>query len=366
MIGIIGGYGDIGLNAAKLLSTSLKEEIRIGGRNADTLPKDIKEEFKNTQWVQVDINNSESIKAFITGCRIIVNCTGQSGSASFSLAEYAKNIKSSYIDVGANEKLKTLKNISDEVSIIYEAGSIPGLSRIVPGYLAKEFDTVEEMEFYYAALGKFTPTSAKEYLEGLFDTRNKPMMEWKNGKAQPYAINIPVLKTLPFSKEELRLFPYFDKESELIAKGLNLKQGQWYMSTAGNQTIKVLEKARFNYLHNTSDVIQNLCAAAQIDCQSREPYAGFVTQMKGLFNGESTTKTLILKCDSPSQLTALAVASTVLAVSKGLFRSGVQALGESTEVKEYIKLMTELNKALILDIQTSGINELFKEIEGEI
>lgn len=365
MIGIIGGYGDIGLYAAGILDRSLDEKLRIGGRNADKVSSEIKNGFQAAQWVGADINCEGSMEEFIRGCRIILNCTGQRNGASIKLARIAAKRGCSYIDIAEDEKLESVGSTAHDVKIIHGAGSIPGLSGVLPGYLAGKFDAVEGMEFYYTALGRFSAAAARDYIEGLFLDVSKSMMVWKKGKAVPYEINGGV-KKLPLSKKQIRLFPYFDREAELVARELNLMQGQWYMGIDGEHTLKALERARVSYMTDSEKAIDNLCAATQVDCQGRELYAGFVIQMEGYVGREKNIKTLVLKSKNPSELTGSAAAAAVAAVSRGLLRPGVHALGKAVPVKDFMQVMTGLNGNLELEILEGSILKLFEIVTGEI
>lgn len=366
MIGIIGGYGDIGFQVAQILKKELNERLRIGGRNADKIFPNIKQPFFDDEWMKVDIRDMDSIKEFIGGCKIVVNCTGSSYRRTLKLAKAAVSYGCQYVDVGFDKEFRLLNTYLQNGNVIYATGSMPGLSGVLPRYLAEKFDLVKNMEFYYAGLGVFTPTAAEDYLEGLFSKDNKTMMIVKNGKIIPYSTDESINHKNLLSKKERKLFPYFDEESQFIRKTLNLKNGKWFIAIDGECTLNVLEKARFNYDKNKEETIRELCTATCADCQGRNTYVEFIVQIEGKINGENQSRTLILKYDNPSRLTGLVAASVVIALSQNKLSKGVYSLGACKEINDLMEIMRSVHNPIQFQLFKGKYSELFEEVEGEI
>lgn len=53
MIGIIGGYGNIGIEAADIIKTNSSEMIRVAGRNISKVSQRAKELFASDKWFQI-------------------------------------------------------------------------------------------------------------------------------------------------------------------------------------------------------------------------------------------------------------------------------------------------------------------------
>lgn len=181
MIGIIGGYGNIGIEAADIIKTNSSEMIRVAGRNISKVSQRAKELFASDKWFQIKESSSNEWKDFIKGCRLVL-CSAELGNETVEcINRIAGELDCPIVYLGIN-----LPKQEAEGKFIYGAGSIPGLSGIIPQYLAQDFDSVASIDFYYGAKGTFTYTAAKDYMDGVFNNSNRSMVMWKYGKLVPY------------------------------------------------------------------------------------------------------------------------------------------------------------------------------------
>ena len=151
MIGILGAYGNIGVWATRFIKVNSSQKLRIGGRNIDKVDSTIREEFANADWVKVDVSDKESIEQFITGCDCILDCTKISEKDALQMDDIASVAKVPVVHLG----IVGYRKGKSSTLIIYGAGSIPGLSGLIPQYLAQHFDSVEKCDFYYGGIGSF-------------------------------------------------------------------------------------------------------------------------------------------------------------------------------------------------------------------
>lgn len=94
------------------------------------------------------------------------------------------------------------------------------------------------------------------------------MVMWKYGKLVPY-VPAEVEKTNMYicnEIENMRCFPYFDDESEYLCQKYGLSEGRWHMCISGENTLKVLERARYDYQVNKDKTLRNICRASKLDC----------------------------------------------------------------------------------------------------
>lgn len=168
MIGIIGGYGNIGIEAADIIKTNSSEMIRVAGRNISKVSQRAKELFASDKWFQIKESSSNEWKDFIKGCRLVL-CSAELGNETVEcINRIAGELDCPIVYLGIN-----LPKQEAEGKFIYGAGSIPGLSGIIPQYLAQDFDSVASIDFYYGAKGTFTYTAAKDYMDGVFNNSNR-------------------------------------------------------------------------------------------------------------------------------------------------------------------------------------------------
>lgn len=360
MIGILGGCGDIGSKLSQILSNETEEVIRIGGRHKKHT---VQFDNKHFAWMQADVSDAGSLRAFVDGCRIVVNCAGLKKESSAQVAEITTDAGSHYVDLGAAEQSPSSLKGNSGLCAVYGAGSMPGLSGLLPRWLSKKFDRVFDLEFYYAGLGSFTETAARDYLEGLSDSQNKAIAIWKDGRAVPFTSQSARIKV---SQQYVRAFPYFDEESSFVAQELRLKNGVWYMGIDGDCTCKALEKIKYNYMRNPYEAVKDLCAASKADCAARKGYAGMLIQLNGERSGRKKTETLRCLFRSPSHFTASATAAVVLAISKHKMPKGSYLLGKSPHTEGYTEELMKIAPSGGIQIYEHTIGELYEEVEGAL
>lgn len=132
MIGILGGYGSIGTHCTRASVTLFDDKIRIGGRNASAADKLIELYPGRIEYVYADINDPASLREFMHGTRLIINCTAPSYYTSRKVAEQAGRSHAPYIDAGLPENFfEWQSNFSPMSAMIFGAGSTPRRIRSV-------------------------------------------------------------------------------------------------------------------------------------------------------------------------------------------------------------------------------------------
>lgn len=246
MIGIIGGYGNIGIEAADIIKTNSSEMIRVAGRNISKVSQRAKELFASDKWFQIKESSSNEWKDFIKGCRLVL-CSAELGNETVEcINRIAGELDCPIVYLGIN-----FPKQEAEGKFIYGAGSIPGLSGIIPQYLAQDFDSVASIDFYYGAKGTFTYTAAKDYMDGVFNNSNRSMVMWKYGKLVPY-VPAEVEKTNMYicnEIENMRCFPCIyvpivaDQEIERAKKILEITNANIVLTTVAENSEYMSGKA---------------------------------------------------------------------------------------------------------------------------
>lgn len=360
MIGIIGGYGNIGIEAADIIKANSSERIRVAGRDFSNASQRAKDLFIEDEWYQIKDNNPREWRDFIKDCKVVL-CSAELGNKTVtSLNHIASEMNCPIIYLGINVPIQ-----QSEGKFIYGAGSIPGLSGIIPQYLAKEFDSVSSIDFYYGARGTFTYTAAKDYMDGIFNNNNKSMVMWKSGKIVPYVPSIKAKSNIFIRNEieNMKSFPYFDDESEYLCEKYDLSEGRWHMCIYGENTLKVLERARYDYQINQDKTLQRICRASKLDCFGTTNMTKFICNIVGVVSNNVIEKSLLLTCNNPSRLTGNVAAATVLTILEMGMEKGNYLLSKS-------KINLEVMKNLLItgaDIRISICdNAESVEIEGEV
>lgn len=77
IIGVIGGYGQVGQEAVRYLINETPYNILLGGRNFPNSPVP-KQMQGRSSFMPVDIFHDESLSTFCDACDILINCAGPS------------------------------------------------------------------------------------------------------------------------------------------------------------------------------------------------------------------------------------------------------------------------------------------------
>lgn len=366
MIGILGGYGKVGLQAARVLREWGNSPLRIGGRNPEKARNKFINEFPEAEWIKVDIENDDSLQRFITDCELIVNCVGPSHQITAQAAQMCLSHGCHHVDAGEGTDIEGLHNPSQSAAVFYGAGAIPGLSGLLPRWLASSFDNVKNLIAYTGGLDRFTLSGAEDYLYGIFDNAKKPLAAWKNSACCSSALNRKSEVSLPFFPHAVNLQPYFDTETEFVAKSLSLRDGEWYLAIEGEHTSAALEGISAQFHADAKAAIKKLCLATELDTAGRQTYLNYLVQLEGVKQGKSLTRTLVLQTKETSVLTGSVAAITGIALLEGELPADV---GPVAAIADPDKLITRLFKSQIislLKIFDCSINDLCKVVEGEI
>lgn len=358
MIGILGAYGEIGKYTTNILCKNYKDKIYLMGRNAKSAIN--KEEFsKNIEVLDIDIFNGEDIKKYLLKCDVLINCSGQTG----LLNEAEFKYKGIYIDV--NLRHSDFKTYGKS---IFSCGSIPGLSGVLCDFISKEFDEINSLEFYYSGIGKFSYTSAADYLDGVLG-QDFTKVDDKN---QNYNIlnESPNYKLMnQNSQNKAKYYPYFDEECKYVVNNLNLKNASFFTMMDGINLSKALEDIRNKYNQNRELAIKTLVNASTLDSINFGNQLNYTIEAKGYLNKEKIVKTLILESKNPSRITGEALASLVLAILENKdinLRTDDMQFFEFEDSKIIVKNLLKNNKYIQLDILDDSIENIFNFEEGEI
>jgi hypothetical protein len=366
MIGIIGGYGGVGLHAARFFNQWGQCSLRIGGRNPETARLNFVREFPLAEWVKVDIEDDRSTAAFLDGCELAVNCAGPSYRTAARVARICLAQGRRLIDAGLDQTMGTLRTTSPGATILYAAGATPGLSGLLPRWLAKSFDQVATLLYYTGALDRFTATAAVDYLAGVSGPNNLPLAAWKDGARRLTALVKKPGTVLPFFPRAVNLYPYLDAEAEMVAAALALQDGEWYLAIDGERVAAALETIRPQFSDDPFGAVKRLCAATELEAAGRRRYQNFMIQLSGRKNGALVTRTLVLQAESPAVLTGTVAAAAGIAVLEGSIPSGVRTLAEIPDPDVLMDRLMQTKCLNNLAIFECPVAALLPTMEGEI
>ena len=288
MIGVLGGFGQVGRETVRLLRAS-GQALRVGGRHP--LPLD------GAQSRAVDVTDAASLLAFADGCALVVNCAAPSSRLSAGVAATLRAAGIPLVDAGGVDCPEHLP--SGNSAALFAAGALPGLSAALPLWLAQSLMRVDRLRCWFGVMDRFSAAGAEDYLDGVL----------RAGAPRGGGLRRQSGITLPFFPRPLTLQPFEDDETRAVAQRLELREGSWCLALEGEHLAPALEQAAT--LPRTQAVARVVEASA-LDAAGRRPAAQFLISLDGERPDGPVSLTLRLAAPGISALTAACAAASAL------------------------------------------------------
>lgn len=360
MIGIIGGYGDIGRKVVESLYLMGHIELLVGSRNK----KIFFQNYQSISYNYVDLYEEKNIKDFVEKCSMIINCTGLTEDITEKLLYEVQKHKCDYIEPQYNSCIK--KVVTRENNIFVQGvGTMPGLSGVLPIFLKSTFDRLKGIKLYYLGNGTFTKRSARDFLDGMSSSDNLAMVRFENGRLIPNSIEEN--KIIPIFNRCCMMLPYFDKESREVCNFLKLEYAEFYMAIENDLIYRILMKARERYKNNPEQTIEDVCNASKID-YNKNNICGFVIEAEGVVGKTIKQFTLVLKAKDASTLTGevIAVVADFLMRENKKSSNNILSMWEYQVWNEALAKRINESQHIYMKLYDCSMEELSKVEEGEI
>lgn len=352
VVGVLGAYGGIGQSICRMLIKMEDIKIKAAGRSLVKGKYILSHIWDEIHYEDVDISVEKSLKEFLKDVQILVNATGTYGQQEMEIIRHCQRENVKYISPGKENFLAFQKNC------IFNVGSMPGLSLLIPRAMARTMDeTIIEVNVYYCVQDSFSKKAAKDYIEGLFDKDKKMMVTYENGKWIPFVEENNF--EIPYLERKKKRYPFYDQESESIVREFHLKKGGWFMVLEGQRTMKALEECRTIYQENKELAIEKLCKASSLDTFEHGRYSAIYVQMKT----ESKECSCLVKCNTSRELTALAGVLCVELMKRQQIEHFNGSFGELENPERVIPILQELDGDVSWEFHVGGASEL---LAGEI
>ncbi len=357
MIGIIGGYGAVGAHAARLLGEWGAGPLRIGGRSPAAARRAVAALPGAVEAAVVDVDDDASLAAFVHDCEVVVGCAGPSHRTAARVAGAALAAGAHHVDSGGH----TAPEYTGGRCAVFAAGALPGLSGLLPRWLAaREFAAVHTLTCYAGVLDRFTAAGAEDYLHGVLGGGNEPLAAWRDGNRRSAALTRQTAVTLPFFPREVSAVPYLDAEGEQLARDLSLTHGHWYTVLDGEHLGAALDAAR---TLPAAEAVAGLCRATALDASGRAPYVTLLIQLDGTTAGKALTRTAFLRAPGIAELTGAMTAAATLAVLRGEVPAGAR---HAATALDPVATVARLRTTCELTVLENAIDQLVAVEEGAL
>lgn len=353
-VGVVGGYGQVGIEVVNYLLKKTDYSILIGGRNKKKAEFIVEKQSGRISFVMVDIFNQDSLDNFCKECDLVINCAGPSWRVVDRVAVAALNQGLHYVDTGGYQPLyKALSDKQEEIkskdlTFIAAAGLLPGISGVLANYLAQHcFDRVYHYEVYYAGQDRWSLNSAYDIISSMENSDGKGAMYYDNGefkKAGFFSFSKKIDLPKPAGKK--RMFLFFTPELQSIIKTNKIRTLYAYTVNTGKFVPKVMAYIKiFKKFKNHDEKLRSaklMVKAAALDLKHSAPYFIMKATMKGTENGKIKECSATLVVEDTYKLTGIATAYAALFILEGnISETGWSLLAENVDAKKFINRLEQ-------------------------
>ncbi|MFG1674497.1 NAD(P)H-binding protein [Micromonospora sp. NPDC049282] len=327
-IALVGTTGGVGRHALAHLLSWTVDTVRAGSRD----PRRVPTGDPRVQAYPVDLTDRGSLDAFCAGCHTVVNCAGPAVTVGDTVARAAARAGAAYVDAAGDDGLyravAALPGAADRLAVL-SAGMMPGLSGLLPAYLAAHLPDARRMTGWVGGRDGFTPGAARDFLAVGDAGYGEPLAAWRDGARRSRALAAQGGVVVPFFDEPVLLQPYLSTETERLAGRLGLTDVDWWSAFAGSRVPAALADGARRAAApvgaaGLADAADALCRAAELDAFGRPRYQVLVVEL----SGPTGSRVLVCRGVGANALTGAAVAVGAVAAAAGDLRAGVHHLAE--------------------------------------
>lgn len=359
LIGVVGAYGAVGRAVVQQMrARSHGSRFRLAGRREERLRQIVREELAGEGEVHVlDLADTSSLKRFCAGCRIVINCAGPSHRIPDG-ARVAIASATDYVDPAGDERLvaRLGEFTGNGRSAVVAAGMLPGLSGLLPRWLAHDFDSCDRLTAYLGVLDRFTPGAAEDYVAGLDGSES--LSAWENGSRVSHATTRLVNVELPFFQSRVTAHPYLTTEGERVARRLGLRHARWYNVFEGERLLAALGRIAGRRLEGPelAAAARDLIRAAELDVAGRTPHQTLLFELDGERRGAACTRSVMLKSGNAGELTGMIAALAAQAVLDGQIVPGAHFAAQALDPGTVVQRLREQPGAVRMEILEGALS----------
>ncbi|MGE8655507.1 MAG: saccharopine dehydrogenase NADP-binding domain-containing protein [Achromobacter sp.] len=289
MIGILGASGAVGSTALASLVSEGRYVLRAGYRSRP--PRGDTTSCVERQ--QVDVDDEASLARFCKSCSVVLNAAGPSCRIGDRVARAADAAGAHYVDAFGGallvQQLTTLP-LSPERCVIHSAGVYPGLSALLPRWMAGQgFDLVLALRGWAGGRERCTPAAAADVLLSTVQGFGQAGTAWVEGRRMAGALAPRDAVEVVGFPGRVRVQPFFSEELEQLVVELGLHDAQWNNVMPGARTIGIISRWRSRLgtpesIDETwlAQAVAELVQTAQLDVAGQTPYYRLVIEMEGV------------------------------------------------------------------------------------
>ncbi|MDX2919754.1 MULTISPECIES: saccharopine dehydrogenase NADP-binding domain-containing protein [Streptomyces] len=375
VIGVLGASGAVGRAAVRELRTLGHTGLRLGGRTVSALSA-VAEEHPtgHDETVRADAAAEDGLRAFAEGCDIVLNCVGptyrlRATVASAALAAGAHCVDVAGDDPAAEDLLEAGDPTLDGRTVVLSAGALPGLSSLLPRWLAAQGPGgAAALTAYCGGLETCSPTVAHDLMLSLTSggadgaAYGEALAAVRGGRRVSRVLRAAEDTEHEAFPGRVAVQPYLSGESERLATVLGLDRLDWYNVHPGPAVRALLNvlPGRLAAGEDPDRLAERLILAADLDLAGRKPYYVMDFALSGTASARPATAGLTLRAASSYRLTAAVGALAVEAVLRGEVPAGVHF---ACDVLDPDTVITHLRSRGAADLRLTGSAAEAEQVE---
>lgn len=307
-VGVLGATGAVGRGVAAALASDVPVRLRLGTRRPAAVG------VPDAEVVAVDLADPARVAAFCAGCAVVVNAVGPVGGPPADLARAALDAGAAYIDAGGGETLRAELARRPGISVV-GAGVLPGLSGLLPRWLAAGLAPPLALTGYLSTVDRLTAGSAVELLLDLADDDS-------GAPTGP-----PLTGTLPFFPGDSVALPYRSAEIDRVAALVPFAEARWYhVHDVDGRVPATLAGLREELRRGAraAELAGRLARAVELEAAGRPAFQQLVVEVAGREGG----RVAVLRAAGTYRLTATVTTLAVGAVLAGAVPEGAHFAAE--------------------------------------
>ncbi|MEV7230824.1 saccharopine dehydrogenase NADP-binding domain-containing protein [Polymorphospora sp. NPDC051019] len=366
MIGILGATGSVGAAATAHLHRLGAGPLRLGARRREPLHR-LAADLPGATTVEVDVRDPVALATFCAGCTLVVNCAGPTYELKETVAAAALTAGAHCVDVAGDdpvqEALAARGLAGTDRTVLLSAGTLPGLSSILPRWLAtEEFDKADALTAWVGGVEHCSPVVAVDMMLSLQtggaggQAYGEANAAWRAGAARSRILRPLEDADAPMFTGPVALQPFLSAETRRLAQSLRLHDVDWFNVYPGPQVRNLLAALPVAARENAdrADLARRMIRAADLDLAGRSPYYQMVFTMRGVRDGVPAERTAVLRVPSSYRLTGLLGALAAVAVLSGDVPEGVHYTAEVLDPGAVVAALHASGEPSLLRVVSGG------------
>jgi hypothetical protein len=361
VIGLLGCGGAVGSAAVEFLEADSGIRLRGGRRHVP------ERHDGNFEIMAVDAEDCHTLARFCDGCRIVVNCAGPSFLIGDRVARAAAAAGADYVDAFGGVRLErqlTSWMEPDGPAFIVSAGVFPGLSGLLPRWLARQdFDQVERLRVFAGGREHCTAAGGADVLLSALDGFGTPGAVWADGRVLVGSVHALENAEIPGFPGRVHAQPFLSREMERIAYALGLAGAEWYNVTSSPLIPETIARVcgRLEGGENLAEAVAELVRIADLEMAGRAPYYVMAAEMAGRRQGRAANCRVVLRAADSYRLSGAVAALAGLHLLEGKTAAGVHRAAELLDPERVVKRIASLKDVDLRLVETSPWDETMEE-----